>query len=816
MGEEAKKHFRDCAGAETSATPHFRNASELLSILIFLSGVAVLAGWALDIPVLKSIFPDCVAMKANTALAFVAAGISLWALQQKRRDDAFFQKLGGLSALIVFGLGLLTFFEYVFGWDLGIDQMLFKELPGAILTLSPGRMAFNTAINFTITGLALFLLASSTRHRCFLVQLLMLPVGILSALSFIGYLYHADPIIIGLKLSTAMALHTTVLFLGVFFGFLCCRPGCGLMTVVSSDSTGGRMLRRFLPFTILVPLSLGRLKLYWETIGFGAPAFGVAFVATGNLTILSLSACILAYFLNKEEAGRKKAEGRYGELVEGTDDLVTLTDTQGRFIFVNHSAEKFFGIKPEDCMGRLAFDFIHPDDRERTKTAFEGWVRIKERRVTFENRQVHKNGQVFDMLWNINLSFDDSGKVVQVISFARDITERKREEAELSFQRTFLAAMFENIDVGVVACNEKGELNFFNRVARDWQGSDPLKVPQEEWASYYSLFQKDGVTPMDLQTVPLARAFRGERVHDVSMVIAVKGQPKRAVLAHASPMKGDDGRILGAVAAMHDITERKKAEEEVQKLNRELEERVEQRTAELAIALKDLEAFSYSVAHDLKAPLRAIGGFANILAEDYTPKLDENGRRVIGVIDDNVKNMGQMIDDLLKLSRTGRQAMSFVDIDMEKFARSVCREVQEGLYRDRDIEVSIKPMPPARVDPVLAKQIFHNLIANAMKFTSLKEKAEIEIGGFDRDGERVYYVKDNGAGFDMKYSNRLFETFQRLHAKEKFEGTGIGLAIVKSAVQRHGGRVWAEGEVGQGATFYFTLSGRGVSPTHSP
>ncbi|MFH0985053.1 MAG: PAS domain S-box protein [Candidatus Omnitrophota bacterium] len=375
----------------------------------------------------------------------------------------------------------------------------------------------------------------------------------------------------------------------------------------------------------------------------------------------------------KTNEARRRAEARYGELVEGTDDMVTLTDTQGRFIFVNHSAEKFFGIKSEDCLGRLAFDFIHPDDRERTKTAFEGWVRHKEKRVTFENRQVHKNGQVFDILWNINLSFSDSGEVVQVISFGRDVTEFK------------------------------------------------------------------------------------------------------------------------------------KAEEEIKKLNAELEERVKRRTEELAQALKDQEAFSYSVSHDLKAPLRAMGGFANILAEDYAPKLDENGRRVIGVITENVEKMGRLIEDLLRLAHFGKRVVDVVDVDMEKFAQSVFREVKEELYRDRDIEVSIKPMPPARADLVLAKQIFQNLISNAMKFTSRKDKSVIEIGSYEKDGECVYYVRDNGAGFDMKYGNKLFGVFQRLHSRDIFEGSGIGLAIVKSAVQRHGGRVWAEGEVGQGATFYFTL-----------
>lgn len=239
--------------------------------------------------------------------------------------------------------------------------------------------------------------------------------------------------------------------------------------------------------------------------------------------------------------------------------------------------------------------------------------------------------------------------------------------------------------------------------------------------------------------------------------------------------------------------------------NRELDERVKQRTAELSIAAKQLEAFSYSVAHDLKAPLRAIAGFANILVEDYAPKLNENGKRVIGVIKENTEKMGRLIDDLLKLSYLGRQAMNFVDLDMTALAHAVSAELKEALFHERLIEVIVKPLPSARADATLAKQILTNLISNAMKFTAGQKRALIEIGGYDKEGERIYYIKDNGAGFDMKYAKKLFEPFERLHTAEEFGGTGIGLAIVSSAVQRHGGRVWTEAAVGQGATFYFTL-----------
>ncbi len=266
-------------------------------------------------------------------------------------------------------------------------------------------------------------------------------------------------------------------------------------------------------------------------------------------------------------------------------------------------------------------------------------------------------------------------------------------------------------------------------------------------------------------------------------------------LRDEGPFLKEERSLIHSIAErLGRVIERMRAEEQIKQLN-----------AELKVANKNLEDFSYSVAHDLRAPLRAIVGFANIFSEDYQAKLDDEGRRLIGVINDNVIKMGELINDLLDLSRMSRQEMRTWDIDMTELAQSVFDALKEELFRDRAIEVSVKPMPIACADPTLTKQIFTNLISNAMKFTSRKDKALIEIGGYDKGQERVYYVKDNGAGFDMKYADKLFGIFQRLHSQDEFRGTGIGLAIVRSAVLRHEGRVWAEAEVGQGATFYFTL-----------
>ncbi len=243
--------------------------------------------------------------------------------------------------------------------------------------------------------------------------------------------------------------------------------------------------------------------------------------------------------------------------------------------------------------------------------------------------------------------------------------------------------------------------------------------------------------------------------------------------------------------------------EKVRILN-ELNGNLKKESEKLEDANKELEAFAYSVSHDLRVPLRAIDGFSRIIMEDYEDKLDDEGKRLLNIIRENTKKMGQLIDDILLLSRASRQEMRISPIDMESLVVNVFEELKPSI-KDRDIQLEIKPLPPAYGDRTLLYQVFSNLISNSIKFTRFKEKAIIELGIEEGKDENTYYVRDNGAGFDMKYINKLFGLFQRLHGSDEFEGTGVGLSIVQRIIRRHGGRVWGEGKVDEGATIYFTL-----------
>jgi len=273
-----------------------------------------------------------------------------------------------------------------------------------------------------------------------------------------------------------------------------------------------------------------------------------------------------------------------------------------------------------------------------------------------------------------------------------------------------------------------------------------------------------------------------------------------------TPVRNNQGEVTHFIAIKQDITERKRMEEQILKLNRDLEQRVIERTAQLEAANKELEAFSYSVSHDLRAPLRAIEGFSRILLEDYLPQIPPDAQRHLQLVCANTRQMGELIDDLLAFSRLSRQPLRKQPVALGDLINQVLEDLRTG-QQEKSLEITVGDLPDCEADPAMLKQVLVNLLSNAVKFTRKREAPRIEVGCRQREAECVYFVKDNGAGFDTRYADKLFGVFQRLHRAEEYEGTGVGLAIVQRVIHRHGGKVWAESGIDQGATFYFTLKG---------
>jgi hypothetical protein len=332
-------------------------------------------------------------------------------------------------------------------------------------------------------------------------------------------------------------------------------------------------------------------------------------------------------------------------------------------------------------------------------------------------------------------------------------------------------------------------------------GYEPYEFPQS-YESWISLCHPEDIG--QAERIIMDSVSKGERF-TVEFRLKTKHGDWLWVLGRGKIIEWDDkGQPLRLVGTHTDISDRKQAEEEVRLLNEELEQRVHDRTAQLEAANRELEAFSYSVSHDLRAPLRGIDGFSHILLEEYRDMLDERGKDYINRVRAGSQRMGALIDDLLKLSRVSRAEMQYETLNLSSVAQTIAEELTK-MYPERYVEFAIADNLIGRGDPNLLRIALENLLNNAHKFTRYNENARVEFEMTTYEGKHVYCIRDNGVGFEMEFADKLFGAFQRLHARDEFEGTGIGLATVQRIIHKHGGKIWAEAEVGKGATFYFTL-----------
>ena len=490
-----------------------------------------------------------------------------------------------------------------------------------------------------------------------------------------------------------------------------------------------------------------------------------------------------------EEALRRASAYNRRLLEASLDPLVTI-GPDGKITDVNEATEAVTGYPRAELIGKDFADyFTNPQAaREGYERVFrEGFVRD----YALEIR--HRDGHTIPVLYNAAIYRDEAGDVAGVMAAARDITARKRAEAELRQQSHLIDLAHDAIFIR----DRDGTIRSWNRGAEQMYGW--TKVDALGRISHDLLGTRFPVSLAELED-RMARdgSWEGELIHS-------RRDGARIVVASRHVLDREErGEPTVVLEINSDVTERKRADDELRRLKGELEERVVMRTAQLEIANKELESFAYSVSHDLRSPLRVIDGFCQILVTEYGPGLEGKPRHCLQRISEYSRKMGRLIDDLLHFSRLGRQAMSPQPVAMADLVRQ-CLEELQGEREGREVEVILGELPPCRADAALLKQVWLNLLANALKFTRSRAAARIEAGSFARDGETVYFVRDNGVGFDMAYADKLFGVFQRLHRQEDYEGTGVGLALVQRIIHRHGGRVWAEAGPDRGAAFYFTL-----------
>ena len=390
--------------------------------------------------------------------------------------------------------------------------------------------------------------------------------------------------------------------------------------------------------------------------------------------------------------------------------------------------------------------------------------------------------------------------------------QRHTAEQRLRQMERWLATTLKSIGDAVITTDMSGQITFMNPIAQKLTGwTDTEAIGRSCMAVFRAVEAKSG-QPIPS---PVQRAMQEGAVVqlDSPILLRTRSGSEIPIDDSAAPIRDDKGAVTDAVLVFRDCTERLRVEAEVRALNEQLEQRVRTRTAELDAANKQLESFSYSVAHDLRAPLRAIQRFAGLLAEHHAKANDAEAQRCIGIVSENAERMGQMVDHFLHLARISRMALRMRPIAMPDLVQSILAEL-ELPSRHPNVQVELHALPDAEGDEGLLRQVWINLLSNALKFTKKNPKPHIEISGRTEHGHTRYSIRDNGVGFDPQQAEKLFLTFQRLHSSDDFDGTGVGLSIVQRIVQQHTGRVWAEGEVGRGATFHFSLPSGEREPSH--
>lgn len=416
-------------------------------------------------------------------------------------------------------------------------------------------------------------------------------------------------------------------------------------------------------------------------------------------------------------------------------------------------------------------------------------------------------GEDAEPLWLIINAYPDldaNGDLLQVIVSLVDVTEGRRHEKALREGEARLKEAQRVAHVGDWVWDVPGHsLTCSDELFRILGGDRGVR-PERGKVSYGWLRQ--AVHPDDREKVisALANAIERREPYEITYRLLLDDGRIKHVDERCELLFDADGRPLRAMGAVHDVTARELAEEEVRKLNQELEDRVAKRTEALECATRDLEGFTYSVSHDLRTPLRAIDGYARMVLDEYGDKLDEEGQRRLRIVSQSAIRLGRLIDDLLSFAHLSRRKVVFETVDVESLVREVFNAARQSAP-DRKILLQMATLPAVRGDRAMIRQVLTNLIDNAVKFTRAREEAVIEVGGTVGSDGVTYFIKDNGVGFDSRYRHKLFGVFQRLHSSDDFEGTGIGLAIVKGMLARQGGRVWAESREGEGAVFYFSF-----------
>ncbi|MBS1634490.1 MAG: PAS domain S-box protein [Bacteroidetes bacterium] len=785
--------------------------------LVILMALLVLLGWRFDIEVLRQPFPGLVAMNPMSAVCFMMAGTAFLLILYERRKstNTYFPQL--LSILIVF-VGFFRVMVDFGGFDVGVDKLLFQSKMNAnIVGGRPNVMATNTAICFMLTGASLLFVWNK---KYFWAQLLTLFGVFISLLSIIGYTYGVVQFY-GILSYFPMAVHTAICFLMLSVSILLFDGKEGFMSEVFSPYGGGKLARVLLPLAILIPVVLGFFRLYGERMGYYQTEFGTALYATIIIVVFVYLIWRSIVYVNKtshalalEIAERKKVQeslessNRFLETVlDNIPNMIFVKEAdQLRFVRINKAGEDLLGLKRQNLIGKNDADFFSAEQsmqfRKKDLEAFS-----KKGAVTVDEEIIHTTRGERVLHTKKIPVFDTNGVPLYIVGISEDITEKKKKDSRLKESAREIFDLYNNAPCGYHSLDANGIIVDMNDTELRWLGYTRAEVIGKMNVSNI-------VSRPDLERfINSFEQFKREgTIHDLELKMRRSDGSEFPVLLSGTAVYDETGNYIRSRTTVFDFTERKALENVIHRFNRDLENKVNERTEELkqrahelSVSNAELEQFAYVASHDLQEPLRMVTSFLTQLEKKYEGQLDEKARQYIHFATDGALRMRKIILDLLEYSRVGRKEFEREDVNINEIIEAVL-VLNKNRITEKEAVVRWDPMPTIKASKSAIQQVFQNLIGNALKYQKKGRNPEVYIHATETPGYWQFAVSDNGIGIEPQFFEKIFVIFQRLHTRDEYSGTGIGLAICKKIVEIHKGRIWVESTPDAGSTFYFTIS----------
>lgn len=801
----------------------------IFSYSVILLCILVIMGWQWDIPVLRSIIPGIPETTPLTAILILMLAVALALSGESTKDlikPAYFIVYRSLIAIVIFAAAF-TGFQYVFNLPPSIETIFYPEIVKLQSAAFPGRPSDRTVLTFLFIGTAMFFAHSKKRLLQNIAMVSSMLGLVIPWIALFGYSTSTEELyLIPDFPKTGMSPITALAFIVLDFGVMSLWPDRGILGLLRASTSGATMAKIFLPIVTLVPLALSWVVLFFVNSGHLAPTF--SFVIEWGFSTIFLAGAIIwgGTIIHKRDLEKEKlhgalkqAEEQFRTLVESAPDAMIIVNNKGMITLVNNQAEKMFGYTKEEILGKEIEQLIPLEFLSSHKKLREDFFRSPRTRMMGEGKILKgrkKNGEEIPV--EIALSPIHIRSELMISAIVRDISERIKAEDEIRISLRNLNYVNQVARIGHYQTDSslndfKLSENFCNLF-----GSKERFITREKLRGM--------LHPDDLKKYRgrLDEALKKEENYEIEFRMINPLTNETFHVRNFNYFLHDSFGNVQVIGLMQDVTRQKQIQEEITELNKNLEQKVKERTTELRkahdelefkveerteqlrLANKELEAFSYSVSHDLRAPLRAITGFSAILKNDYDELLGDEGKRIISIIVNNTTRMGQLIDDILVFSRLSRSEIANTELNMKTIFRDVyLRLLEEKENKGRKIEFTVEDIPNTKGDRAMITQVVTNLVSNALKYTGTRENAIIRVGYETKNNKNVYYIKDNGVGFDERHKSKLFQVFQRLHNDRDFTGTGIGLAIVHRIVSKHGGEVWAESVLNESAAFFFTL-----------